>query len=216
MPEEKEKDGATPAPAENTGTPKEETSDEPSHDPVKVELEKERRKEPRSEAEKAAFSLKKNAERAKELGLDPASVLGIEKKATAQESDDDAPMTVAMYKRIEAERAQRSAIQMADDIQDENERELTKVYLQSRIVPSGDPGKDLRDARALVNSVRNGMIAEEVNRRGTGSHHTGSGAPAKREEAFTPTQEEATLMRAYGLTEDHIKKARREQADQRQ
>src|SRR5258706_16055881 len=48
----------------------------------------------RTEAEKAAHALKKNAERARELGVDPAEVLGITSGTHIDEEiDDDTPLT---------------------------------------------------------------------------------------------------------------------------
>lgn len=180
----------------------------PSQDPVQAELEKEQRKGGKSEAEKAAFSLKKNAERLMELGGDPSAVLGI--KVDPVSDDDAAPVTVGMLKKIEAEKAQRSALQLADEVQDPHERELTKRYLESTIVPSGDPQGDFRKALALTHSVKNGQIAEEIVRRGPGSHSTSSGAPAKSPEGeFVPTAEEEGFMKTFKLSKDQIIAARK-------
>lgn len=183
---------------------------EPSHDPVKDELDKEKGKSKYTETEQAAFSLKKNAERAKELGLDPAAILGVE---TKKEEDKSSPLTVAEYERREAEKMTRTAEQMADAIEDENERELTKVYLKSRIVPSGDPNKDLNDARSLVNSVKNRQILEMNGNRVTPqSYSTGSGGRPKAPEGeFKPTEEENRFMRDFGLTKEQILKSREQQ-----
>lgn len=177
----------------------------PPQDPVEAELEKEQRKEgKKSEAEKAAFSLKKTAERLKELGGDPAAILGVAQKEPSME--DDAPVTVGMLKKLEAERAQKTALQMADEIADEKERDLTKSYLATTIVPSGDAAKDLRMARAIVNTVKNGQIAEEAQRKTIATAHaTRSGGPANRpEDEFVPTANEANFMRSFGLTKEQI------------
>lgn len=186
-------------------------TEEPSQDPVKTELERVQRKEPKSEAEKAAFALKKNAERAKELGLDPAAILGV--APVVDSTSDDTPMTVGMFKKQRAEEAAKTALQLADEITDENERELTKHYLNTRIVPSGNPQEDLSFARAAVNSIKNGRIAEEMGRRGAATTHTGSGAPAKREDGeFVPTAEESALMRPpFSLSKEKILEARGKQ-----
>lgn len=146
-------------------------------DPIKQELEKVQ-KQGRTEAEKAAFSLKKNAERAKELGMDPAEVLGFK---TAEDTvDKSAPVTVGMLEDIERGRAQKSALQLAESITDDNERELTKHYLSTRIVPSGDPQADFDLAQGMVNSVKTRQILEET-ARGTApkGHASGAGAPPK-------------------------------------
>lgn len=178
----------------------------PPQDPVEAELEKEQRKSGKSEAEKAAFSLKKTAERLKELGGDPAAILGV----AAPSEEDDAPVTMSMYRKFEAEKAQKTALQQAEDIPDANERELTKHYLATRIVPSGDPAADLRMARALVNSVKNTQIIEETQRKTDAAKHaTGGGGRAKApEDEFVPTVEEANFMRSFGLSKEQIIAAR--------
>lgn len=178
-------------------------------DPLKEELEKVQRTG-RTEAEKAAFSLKKNAERAKELGIDPAEVLGlsVEKPVDVVE-DDDAPVTVGMLKKLQQEGARKTALQMADDITNETERELTKYYLENRIVPSGNPTQDLADARGLVNSKKNSLILEEASRKtAPKSFSSATSAPARHEEPVEFTKDEITLMKFAGLTKEEVIAAR--------
>lgn len=165
---EEKKEEVTAAPAEPSQV-----------DPIKQELEKVQGKKVRTEAEKAAFSLQNNAKRAKELGLDPAEILGFA-ASEAEPVDESTPVTVGMLKKIEEEKVQKTALQLADSITDENERELTKHYLEERIRPSGDPQADLNLARGMVNAVKTGQILEEVERdRGAKTHASGAGAPAK-------------------------------------
>lgn len=185
-------------------------NDVPSQDPVKAELEREQRRE-FSPVEKAAHNLKMNAERLKELGGNPEAVLGVTPK-TVVTADDDTPVTMGMLQRLQAEQAQKTALQLADEIPDESERALTKMYLQNRVRPSGNPQDDLRFARAAVNSVKNGMIAEELGRKPVAqTYSTGSGAPAKRPEGeFVPTETEAKMMAAFGLTKEQVLKARQQ------
>ena len=167
----------------------------PSQNPVEVELDKEKGKIVRTEPEKAAFTLQKNAERAKELGLDPAEVLGIKAKP-----DGGTPMTVEMYEQLRREEGQKTSLQLAEGITDEKERELTKRYLK-RVVPSGDPQEDLRFARLAVNSVKNGQILEEVSRAGVAKTHiSGAGAPAKKiEQELELTSDEAMFLTMKGM-----------------
>lgn len=161
---------------ETAGTTPETITQEPSQTPVQAELEREKGKTVRTEAEKAAFALQKNAERAKELGIDPAEVLGLKRT----QEPVGTVVTVEMLEAREKEKAHKSALQMAEEISDEHERELTKNYLKNRIVPSGDPNEDLRFARLAVNSVKSGQIAEELARGGTArTHVSGAGAPPK-------------------------------------
>lgn len=185
------------------------TPTEPSQaDPIKQELEKVQ-KTGRTEAEKAAFSLKKNAERAKELGVDPAEILGF--KAESGELDKDAPLTVGMYEQMQKDRAQKTALQLADDIGDENERELTKHYLTNRIVSSGDPQADLQLAKGMVNSVRNSQILEETARATAAkAHASGAGAPPKREQnggELTPAELPFTKA-PYNMSKEQVIAAR--------
>jgi len=167
---------------EQAGTTPETINNEPLPTPLEQEIEREtKRSEGRTEAEKAAYSLKKNAERAKELGIDPAEVLGFNQpQAPAATIDKDAPLTVGMYEQMQKNLGQKTAIQIAEQITDPHERELTIKYLQTRIVPSGDPDDDVRFARQAVNSVKNGQIVEELSRAtAPRTYGSGAGAPPK-------------------------------------
>lgn len=156
------------------------TAAKSSQDPLATELERTREKTKRTEAEKAAHSLKKNAERAQELGLDPAAILGIRPGDVIPDAEDETrPMTVGDFRRLEESRATKTALELAELIEDPKERELTKEYL-GRVRPSGDPQEDLRFARLAVNSVKSGQILEEIQRTGpTSAFVTGPGAPAR-------------------------------------
>lgn len=186
------------------------TNEAPSQDPVKAELEKEQRRE-FSPVEKAAHNLKMNAERLKELGGDPTVVLGIQ-PTKVESADDDTPLTRGEFLKMQAEQAQKTALQLAEDIPDENERSLAKLYLQNTIRPSGNPQEDLRKARLMVNAVKNSQIVEEVQRKpGTQAYSTGSGVPAKKPEGeFIPTEIEAKMMQSFGLTKEDILKSRQQ------
>jgi hypothetical protein len=159
----------------------------------------------KTELEKALYTKQQLEKRIKDLQGDVAEV------ATPGEVTDDAPMTVAMYKKLEQEKAAKTSLDLAGEIQDEDERTLTKHYLTTRIRPSGNPQEDLRFARAAVNSLKNSQIAEEAARK-TAPRTTSSGAgnPAKPPEGiFEPTAEEASMMRPpFNLSEADIKKAR--------
>jgi len=177
---------------ETTGTVPEPIITEPSQTPIEQEIEREsKRGGERTEAEKAAFSLKKNAERAIELGLDPSAILGIQQSQPAV--DKDAPLTVGMYEQMQKNTAQKSAIELAESIADQHERELTIQYLKTRIVPSGDANEDVRFARLAVNSVKNGQIVEEISRTAPAKHYSsGAGAPpnqAPKEIELTPSEQ---------------------------
>lgn len=186
----------------------------PSQDPIGQEIDRENSRGQRTEAQKAEFTLRKNADRARELGLDPAAILGVTPASTESENDDDSkPVTMGDLRRMENERAQRTAFEMAESIEDSQERELTKLYLK-RVVPSGNPQEDLRFARLAVNSAKNTQILEEVGRaHKPPAHSSGTGAPARTEgdsSSFVPTKHEAGLMKApFNLTKEQILDARK-------
>jgi hypothetical protein len=161
----------------------------------------------KSELEKALYTQQQLEKRIKELKGDQGEI------PVAEETHDDAPMTVAMYKKLEQEKAAKTALQLADEIQDDDEKTLTKHYLTTRIKSSGNPQEDLRFARAAMNSLKNSQIAEEVSRKTPArAFSSGAGNPAKPPEGiFEPTAEEASMMRApFNLTEADIKRARQQ------
>ncbi len=176
-------------------------------DPLKTELERVQKVSKYTEKEKAEHSLKKNFERVKELGGDPNSILGIEKDETT--SDDDKPLTVGMLKKLQQESASKTALQQADEIGNEVERELVKFHLQNTIKSTGIPNEDLKLARALVNAVKNSQIIEETSRRIPAKQHSNSsGVDAKQEKEVVLTIEEQQLMKAGGLTLKEVLAAR--------
>lgn len=192
-------------PSDNTGTEPELTQ-EPSQDPVEQELTREKSKgEGRTEAEKAAFSLRKNAERARELGVDPLEVLGVVK--TQDTEGDDAPVTIGMLKKMQEESGRKTSLELADEIPDQRERELVQHYLTNRIVPSGNAADDLRFARLAVNSVKNGQIAEEASRKTVATGFSSSaGAPPKQQapEQELTAQEMQFMRPPLNMTKEQI------------
>ena len=181
-------------------------------DPLKTELEKVQ-KVGRTEIEKAQYSLKKNAERVRELGGDPNAILGIdiEKEIIESDDEDDQPITRGEFKKLMVQGATKTALQLADEIKDETERELVKYYLENRIAPSGNPQEDLRDAKRIANSVKNEQIVQEVSRKTTPkTYSNSSGAPAKHEEEVVLTPDEQSMMRPpFNLTKEQILGARK-------
>lgn len=191
-----------------------ETADEAAteQDPLKKELEKVQKKEPRTEAEKAAFTLKSTASRLRELGGDPASILGFKKeKEEADENDEDAPVTVGMLKKMQQKDAEKSALQMADEISNETERELVKYHLTNSIRSTGNPAEDMKLASAIVNSVKNTQIAEEIARKNPPkTHSSSSSAPARNEVEQELSSEEMLFTKApFNMTKEAILKARK-------
>lgn len=200
--------------AETTGTAPETISTEPLQNPLEQEIAREaKRTEGRTEAEKAAFSLKKNAERARELGIDPAEVLGFSKDE-AKTIDKDAPLTVAMYEQLQRNNSQKTSIELANEITDPHERALTIQYLTNRIVPSGDPYDDVRFARQAVNSVKNGQIVEEIARKNAPTNFSsGAGVPPKQnaKPAELTVHEQQFAKPPFNMTVEQIIAARPQQ-----
>lgn len=123
--------------------------------------------------------------------------------------DPNRPLTVGDFNRIEARKAQNTAVQMADAITDIAARDAVKEALK-RVVPSGDPAKDFTDAVAIANRERNSKVLDEISRKGPPIRHaSGAGAPPRPADAeFVPTDEENRFIKAGWLTLDDVKEAR--------
>ncbi len=217
--EEQLKEAMLQVDAENTSSqPSEETTTEPvvepTEDPLKVELEKVKsRKTPQ---EKAKDSLFFNAEQAKKLGLDPAEILGIKPKEEIVD-EDEKPVTrkeleELLFKSRQAE-ANKTAEQLALEITDETERELTLFHIQNTLKSTGDPKEDLKLARALTNSVRNTQILEEAARKPQAKTHSSatSGGTVQSEPTVVLTAEEQAYLDTGVVTKDEILLARKGQ-----
>lgn len=191
---EKSESTSDEAQVETKETVETETKVETEQDPLKTELTKVQERQGRSEKDKAEFSLKKNAERFKELGGDPNEVLGI--KTEESTDDENTPVTLGMLKKLQRESASKTALQEAEEIQNETERELVKFHLQNTIRSTGVPAEDLKLARALVNSVKNSQIIQETARKTSPkTHSSSSGVDAKHEETIVYTPEELAFMK---------------------
>lgn len=161
------------SPAENTVTTTEtptqtqavEVKEEVTEDPIKAELEKiNKRKEGRTEEEKAEYTFKNIAKRLKDLGKDPAELLGVKPKEEEEINDEDRPLTKKDLESILSQvnkPKEKTATELAyERIQDENQRELALYYLDNVIKPSGNSDEDLHNAQAMVNAVRNQKVLE--------------------------------------------------------
>lgn len=154
-----------------------------------------------SEAEIAAYNLRKQAEKARELGLEPATVLNISSK-----KEDDEPLTMGKLKEMQAQQAKEEAFRMLDSIADETEREEVRQILSTRIVPSGNAAADLTLARSAVNALRNERIAQELARKPNAVKTAAGGSvSAPVEDRFEPTEEELLFMAPpYNLKKEQI------------
>jgi len=201
------KEDLTPETSQEVETIETETSEQ---DPLKTELERVQQTG-RTEKEKAEFTLRKNAERVKALGGDPTSILGIEKEVDI-EDEDDKPVTLGMLKKMQQETASKTALQLAEEISNETERELAKWHLQNTIKSTGNPAKDFELSLSLVNAVKNKQILEEIGRKGPAkTHSSGSSAPAKTEgNEIELTKDELAFMNPpFNLSKEEILKARK-------
>lgn len=178
-------------------------------DPLKTELERVKKVSKYTEKEKAEHTLKSTAKRLEELGGDIAGTLGIQQD-NAEENEDDMPLTVGAFKKFQKEGAKKTALDLAEEIQNETERELTKYHLENTIKSTGIPSEDIKLARALVNAVKNTQIIEETNRKTVvKSHSNSSGVDAKQVKDFVPTADEIQLMRApFNMSQTQILEAR--------
>ncbi len=194
----------------NPETPPSQDDDKVDDDPVKKELEKVGKKK-FTKRERLNFEKKKIDEQLGVIDKDE----GIEPPIDAT---DETPVTVGMLKEREKSQSQKTAVNLAEEIEDEDERELTKHYLQNRIISSGNPNEDLRFARAAVNSLKNAQIAEETDRKRTPKGKgTPPGAPGTVEKQFKPTEEESVFMNPpYNLTKEDVIKARQEKENNQQ
>lgn len=168
----------------------------------------------RSEAETTAYNLKRQAEKARELGLDPADVLGIKPKLEIDSSvSDDEPLTVGKLRELNKRNALDEAISLADSIEDETERDAVREMLKTRIVPSGNAQADFSLARAAISSTRNSRIAEEIARKKAPTRTAAGGSVAEPpKDDFEPTPEEAIFMRPpYNLSKEKILAKRKAQ-----
>lgn len=186
----------------------EETPIEPSQNPVKEELERISGKalNEKTEKDKAAFNLRMNAKRLADLGGDPAEVLGVKHESPEEESDE----IPSWYRKEKANEVKKTALQLADSISDNDDKELVKAYLSKRIVPSGNAEEDFKFALAAVHAVKNKQVVEEMLRKTSPQRTaTGGSSPARVDDQFVPTAEEQRMMLPpYNVSKEQILAAR--------
>lgn len=175
-------------------------------DLLKKELERVQNKgSERTRREKLLYTEKRIKDQLTELDKEE----GIEQPTV--EEDDEAPVTIGMLKKIQQKRSVRSALDMAEKISDETERELTKYHLSNSIKHSGNPAEDLSIARAIVNATKNKHIIEEVARKSQPkTYSSASSAPAKLETEIILSHEEIQFTKPpWNMSKDEIVKTRR-------
>lgn len=169
-------------------------------DPLKTELDKVQRKG-RTKVEKLQYSKKRIDEQLKELGIEDESV----------DEDDEKPLTRGEFKKLQAQTATKTALDLADEVSSETERELLKYHLENTIRSTGNPQEDFKLALNLVNAVKNQQITEEVLRKpNVKTHGSGGGAPAKQEKQVEYTAEELSMMKPpWNLSKEQILEVRK-------
>jgi hypothetical protein len=177
----------------------------PSPDPVKMELEKVQ-KEGKSKREKLIFTKNRIDQQLKELNEEEGVVAPLE-------GDDDRPLTIGEFKKIQRQQSVQTAEELVDEEASltEAEKELMKHHLSNTIRPSGSARQDYNSALMIVSGVKNRQILEEQGRKATANNHSsGAGNPPK-EISKTPdltVEERAFLGGPWNLTPEQIVKAR--------
>lgn len=196
----KQEDIHQPLPSEGENKEKVTNTTSTEQDPLKTELEKVQ-KGGRSKREKLLFTKQRVEDQLSEL----------DKEEGIELDEDDKPVTVGMLKKIQTETATKTALQLADEITDETERELTKFHIENTIRPTGDPKRDLELAQVHVNAVKNKQIVQEITRRPDPKKLSSSGGSNPREgvieEELTP-DEIAFTKPPFNMSKDQILKAR--------
>lgn len=189
-----------------TETKVEDTPTTDEQDPLKEELERvrvvEKTQPKRTQAEKLLYTKKRIEEQLRELGVDEEE----------QENDENTPVTIAMLRKMQFDTVEKTAVQLAEDIPNETERELTKFHIQNTIRSTGNAKEDLRLAQILVNSVKNTQIKELVNNKiPAKTHSTATSAPAMLEDiAPELSADELVFTRPpFNLSKEQVIKTRR-------
>ena len=183
---------------------------ETEQDPLKAERERiaKLKEGGKSELDKALYSKKKIEERIAQLKGESPDEKSEEDKP---ENEDDKPVTIGMLKQMRQGEVVTTALTLADEIENENEREITKYHLEHSIKTTGNPQEDLKLARAIVNSVKNAQIAQTVvNKPAVKSHSSESSIQTRSEDKrLELTAEEIPFTKPpFNLSKEAIIKTR--------
>lgn len=179
-------------------------ADDPDkQNPLKKELEKVQNKgEGRTKKEKLLYTKQRIEEQLRELEGEDVDDLG--------DDDDDTPVTKGMLREMQAKNVVKTALDLTEDIADATEKALVQYHIKNTIRTTGNPAEDLKLARAIVNSVKNSQIAEEVVRKGEAKQHSsGSGGAGRSEKTLELSAEEIPFTKApFNMTKEQIIAAR--------
>ena len=126
-------------------------------------------------------------------------------KLPEDETLDDQPLTRRDLRNIQKEDVKKTSLELADQIEDETEREETKRIL-NRLEPSGDAQRDFAIAHSAVTADRTKKVAKVAAQSRTASRTAAGGTqPGKAEDDFEPTADELVFMRPpYNLSKEKI------------
>ena len=182
--------------------------DAENQDPLKIELDKVQNNKPKyTKVEKLKFTKKRIEEQLKaELGDD------YENDDEEPLDDDKRPLTVGEFKKMQVDKTVKTALTLADEIESPIERELVKHHLENTIKSSGDAQEDLKNARAIVNNLKNQKILEENGRRiNPKEFNSGGTGPAKDAINDELLPDEIPFTRApFNMSKADILKARKQ------
>jgi len=127
-------------------------------DPIKSELERVKGQTGgKTPAEKMAYKLKLEAQRAKEMGVDINEVLGIKPQEETSEDYEDKPLTRKDIEELLRKNNQpqvKSAFEIINEIPDEAEKELNLYYLENVINPNLPEEEKVKTAQTMVNAIK--------------------------------------------------------------
>lgn len=179
-------------------------------DPLKVELEKVKTK--RTHKEKLIYKKNEIDKELRELDKEAGVETGLQ-----DDTDDDTPFTKGDFKKLQAETTTKTALDLANNIEADTERELVKFHINNTIKSTGNPKEDLKLAQAIVNSTKNAKIAELAQqkpgvKRGSSN---GGGAPYQEEIPELTPQELRFTKAPWNLSKEVILAKRKEKQDLR-
>jgi hypothetical protein len=111
---------------------------------------------------------------------------------------------------MQAVSAQETAQSLTDSLDEtDSYKQLVKHHLENTVRPSGDATTDLRNARAIVDGVRNSQLAEEAARSQAARRapSSPSAPPAQGKEEPELTKEQAQFARMTGLSPEEAARA---------
>ena len=181
-----------------------EVTTEEAEDPIKAELDRVKgQTHGKTPQEKAAFAFKLQAQKLKEQGVDVADILGIKPQVNEEqdEPEEEKPLTRKDIETLlsQVKPKEKSAVELIQEEQiSESEKELATYYLENVIKSSGNAQEDIKNAKLMVNSVRNSKIMEMNSLRPEAkSYSSASSIEISKKQDIQLTQEEQTFFNQF-------------------